>query len=707
MPVPSTLYRNIERIPHSFFVVKHLKPLQTATAMSSNDRDLPSDVHDNHGDPVEETSREAGGPTSMEDNDADVEEEEEELEEMREDQEEQDSDDDGHNDKTNRWYQQGEPFKRDQPLVSKANKKVGTVLRVMPRLLSGPARAQVGHLTFHLRLHRPDTINRLVLPPDATEEERRDHEQAVKDLLQGLTKYMRLYPAGFCEQTNRAFNTCFRKAGYGRAVRAIMKANLPKKKKLRKEIHRTLLPMTRNERVYNLMLKKLDSFLRVAQASGIPIDVRMVRKLAIKSYQRAKKEVIGDDDDSDNDSDDDSDNDSDDDESEDENDNQHDNNNKDHDKDDKAKDDEDDKNAICETGDEFEQDEEDDSLESEPDKPYPSSTVRVLGLSFPRETQEDLAHLVHVLGVHRPQWIQSLVLPPCPDSQQKQKHDQAVKKLIENLAAYAETYKDGLLPETNRDLLSCLRKAKYSKKECASLKNSKRLAPPLKRTVYRTLAPATTHDMLYNSMLTMLEHMLKEAQKGGKLITVQRLRSLIIRSYRAAKAMHKGKKRSQAGGRQQKRRQEIELERSEEIFAEAKDTAAADAPAAAPAAGLSTPPPPQPQRRVAPVTASGTKTSSKRRRCSSSRSSSTDQRTILQTAMDTVPDLTPDEIYHWYTVQKQVDIVTFVEIVRNTEFSKEEVCQFIKAGKSREQIMRLDGNGGGKQPPRNNQSDEH
>ena len=407
--------------------------MQTATTMSNNDCDLPSDVHDEDGDPMEETSREAAGPTSVEDNDADIEAEEEELEEMREDQEEQDSDDDGHNDKTNRWYQQGEPFKQDQPLVSKANKKVGTVLRVMPRLLSRPARVQVGHLIFHLRLHRPDTINRLVLPPDATEERRCDHEQAVKDLLQGLTKYMRLYPAGFHKQTNRAFNTCFRKAGYSRSVRAIMKDNLPNKKRLRKEIHRTLLPMTRNERVYNLMLLKLDSFLRAAQATRILIDVWMVRKLAIKSYRHAKKEVIKNDEDSD------------DDQSEDEND------------DDRAKDDEDDNNAICETGDEFEQDEEeDDSLESVPDQPHPSSTVRVLGLSFPTETQQDLAHLVHVLGVHRPQWIQSLVLPPCPDSEQKQKHDQAVKKLIENLAAYAETYKDGLLPETNRDLLSCL-----------------------------------------------------------------------------------------------------------------------------------------------------------------------------------------------------------------------------------------------------------
>ena len=121
--------------------------------MSNDDHDLPSDVHNNHGNPMEETSREAGGPTSMDDDQADVEAEEEELEEMREDQEERDSDDDGHNDKTNRWYQQGEPFKRDQPLVSEANKKVGTVLRVMPRLLSGPARVQVGHLIFYLCLH--------------------------------------------------------------------------------------------------------------------------------------------------------------------------------------------------------------------------------------------------------------------------------------------------------------------------------------------------------------------------------------------------------------------------------------------------------------------------------------------------------------------------------------------------------------------------
>ena len=441
------------------------------------------------------------------------------------------------------------------------------------------------------------------------------------------------------------------------------------------------------------MLKKLDSLLRAAQANRIPIDVRMVRKLAIRSYLQAKKQVVGNDEDSD------------DDESVEENANQHDNNEKDQNRDDKAKDNEDDDNAICETGDEFEQDEEDELLESEPDEPHPSSTVRVLGLSFPRETQQDLAHLVHVLGVHRPQWIQSLVLPPCPDSEQKQKHEQAVKKLIKDLAAYAEKYKDGLLPQTNRDLLSCLRKAKYTKEECTSLKNSKRLAPPLKRTVYRTLAPTTTHDMLYNRMLKLLEHMLKEAQKGGKLITVQRLRSLIIQSYTAAKAMHKGKKRSQAGGRQQKRRREIELERSEEIFAEAEDTAAADATAAAPGAGLSTPPPSQQQRRIAPVTASGTKTSSKRRRRSSSCSSSADQRTILQTAMDTVPDLTPDEVYHWCTVKNQVDIVTFVEIVRNTEFSADRVAKFIKAGKSREEIMRLDGNGGGKNPPRNNQTD--
>ena len=446
-------------------------------------------------------------------------------------------------DGNNRWSKSGRRFtSTDEAIVygDKDKSNPGSYLWVRPKLLSRMARHQVGRLIQHLNLHKFSEIRRLAqqlnLPPEPTARQIRERDRALGGLVAGLKKFREFYAKKIVKhesatlpETNRALLACYLMADYEKEFRISLYLRMRGIKKLKNQKFRSLFPLIKDVRVYDLMLKKLADRLRDEQKEGTTITIQLVRNYGLDAYDEACREVE-----------------------------QQDATNKDNDNsnceeqvstrteeiefvelDDK------DTNSAYDMGEEFPSSQ----FEQGESAPNPASTVRVLEPLFPREVQEQLASLAFAFSLHDRNWLDALCR--CDDT--------AVNRLAEELNNFCNTTcKNGWQTKTGRALLSCLRGVQ-SDQACAFLEDSLRLENcRLKRTLYRCFFPITTVKSLYDDSLMFLDIALQKCIDQGETITVPLLRKLAIQSHLKAHEVYNQKRRDQDKARNQSTRRQDE-----------------------------------------------------------------------------------------------------------------------------------------------------